>query len=377
MENLCYYPFSSLTIEAFGKVRLCTSAKGFLVDLKNGKESFANVWRSDAYEGIRKEFLSGKWPSSCMGCKNLEAKGLDSKRNKYNNSRTRIYGDNYEKEIIERPRIAHLSIAFSNHCNLRCAMCNGSFSSRWRRDADTPFDGHNPEGDIDFELDDKQFEEILEIACQSESIILKGGEPLLSKRLESFLLVLDEKNPNVMISIQTNGTFFPEKIFKKIKNLKIEFSFSLESVFDGYEWIREYPFEKFEKNIILFDQLHCSAGIYFEYTATWYGLLNFQDFISWVSKMKFTLRRLVQVALVSIAQQPWNTPLNLGEQDIQSILKILYSLKNDSIFRYVNTLYSYLEYGISNGGMSHEAKSYYSYLETQRGPYLKARSLCV
>jgi pyruvate formate lyase activating enzyme len=92
---------------------------------------------------------------------------------------------------------------FTSGCNLRCRYC------------------HNRElvvstaSNIDLDELKKRI-----IACGLKNIVITGGEPMLQRGLEDFLIWL--KNLKMVIKIDTNGTF-PHKLEKLINSSLIDY----------------------------------------------------------------------------------------------------------------------------------------------------------
>ncbi|RYZ89000.1 MAG: radical SAM protein [Proteobacteria bacterium] len=117
---------------------------------------------------------------------------------------------------IKVDRFLPIQIDITNSCNLRCAHCYHS--------------DHSNKGALD--LDSwkqvlRQYQLLTTKLVFKPSIILCGGEPLLSPNLFPLLEHIERLFPEARISILTNGTIIKEKMvgqFKPYKNLQFQVS---------------------------------------------------------------------------------------------------------------------------------------------------------
>ena len=72
-DKFCPMPFGSMHVDPDGKIYICCSDRGAIVDDYNNvmnvqTHSLREAWNSKHYQKIRLEFLSGQKPASCVEC---------------------------------------------------------------------------------------------------------------------------------------------------------------------------------------------------------------------------------------------------------------------------------------------------------------------
>ena len=110
-----------------------------------------------------------------------------------------------------------IQLDITNACNLKCAHCYHSH--------------HKNSGALNLEgwydvLD--QYESFLKTMGLKPSIVLCGGEPLISPYLLPILKRLSEKYDGPPVSILTNGTKITEKLLKALEPYNVVFQISLD-----------------------------------------------------------------------------------------------------------------------------------------------------
>jgi len=219
---------------------------------------------SDFFRSVQKEILSERIPDGCFHCYDRENQGMLSHRQKYIERRNK---KNYKNDST----LKHLDISFSNTCNLACVMCSNRYSSKWNIinkkfpelteiTKSKPFESFN--------LSYAQIDDILEKSINLQSIVIKGGEPLLDKKCCYFLENLSKINPDLDVMIVSNVTAVDISILKPFKNLKI--IASIDGLEDVYRWIRGFDFTTVDKNIDTL--LNNNIQVIVNFTITAYNL---------------------------------------------------------------------------------------------------------
>ena len=126
-----------------------------------------------------------------------------------------------------------VDVRWSNLCNFACVYCDPTFSSRWadelKIEIKTPSDVRREEF--------KNY--IFKRAAQLKHVYMAGGEPLLMKENPEFLELLQEKNPDVNLRINTNLSKVDTRIFDLICKFKnVHWTVSVETMEQQYEYIR-------------------------------------------------------------------------------------------------------------------------------------------
>ena len=260
MKDLyCRLPFEGYCIDAEGfGLPCCAFQKKDTHELP-----MHNTVQTDSqfFRDIKTKILRGQIPNGCITCFNREKHGILSHRQKYIERRNK---KNYKNDSA----LKHLDISFSNTCNLACAMCSNRYSSKWNiinkkfpelteitRSA--PFES--------FTLSYAQIDDILEKSIDLQSLVIKGGEPLLDKKSCYFLENLSKINPDLDVMIVSNVTAVDISILKPFTNLKI--IASIDGLEDVYRWIRGFDFTTIDNNIDTLLSNKIKVGVNFTISA--------------------------------------------------------------------------------------------------------------
>lgn len=256
----CKAPWSMITIGPRGELKLCCSTHEYASHISK-QDSLLDWFNGDYYNEVRSKFIDKIWPTACKICKkSVEQNHTPSRDFPYfANLPTR---NNVELEI-KYP----LALEFtpSNLCNQTCAMCGSNFSSKWYSHDKRAVEegliwrGNQPGmvniADKPFQMDDKDFQKILDILPYLETITLKGGEPFVEPRnIQILEFLANEKHKLKQVDVTSNVhsvTDYHWTLLKKIKakGTNIIIGASLDGTDKTYEWIRSTPFEKTVENM--------------------------------------------------------------------------------------------------------------------------------
>lgn len=194
-------------------------------------DSIQDLLDNPVINDIRENF-KGNWrkQSGCQVCVQKEEVGLPSKR-----QRSLQYG--YDGHIV------NWDLRPSNTCNLKCAMCNYSNSSKWLEDIDIEekYSGkrlisNTTREDLDWDWIYSQ------VVDKAESIYFAGGEPFYMKNVYKFLVDLSKNKwncENTNIKIQTNGVSNTPKLIEVLSKFKKrDFTISVDGWGEVNELIR-------------------------------------------------------------------------------------------------------------------------------------------
>jgi glutamate-1-semialdehyde 2,1-aminomutase len=151
-DSFCIYPFVAMNIMPSGTVKPCC-AFGHTLE-SNGRQmsvyeqTVEEIWNSDEMRDIRRKMVEGEPVAGCNYCYEQERKGLRSMWIDWTeNWQYGIPSFNPERETIpelkERIRTngfkVHdgpqwFALDVGNQCNLKCRMCNASYSSGIEKD---------------------------------------------------------------------------------------------------------------------------------------------------------------------------------------------------------------------------------------------------
>src|SRR6056297_3254249 len=159
-STVCPLPWIHLATMPDGYVPLCCNSDHTdLIDvarnfdgtkserLRLGEHSIDEIFNSDYYKMVRKEFLDAEVPTACQGCFKKEAQGIKSKR------LLSLEEFNFTEEDAQQqtqadgsitPNFEYLEFRLGNACNLACTTCNPCSSSKWTKEYE------KLQSDIDF-----------------------------------------------------------------------------------------------------------------------------------------------------------------------------------------------------------------------------------
>jgi MoaA/NifB/PqqE/SkfB family radical SAM enzyme len=145
MDSFCIYPFVDIDVTPNGGVKPCCVFEGYIA--KHGRpmsvyeHTIEEIWDSDEMRSIRAAMVQGRRIAACSHCHGQEAEGVDSTRmlttkawqNGWLNPRNETIEHVKERAVASEFRVAGgpewLGLDLGNLCNLKCRMCNSTFSS--------------------------------------------------------------------------------------------------------------------------------------------------------------------------------------------------------------------------------------------------------
>ena len=249
------------------------------------KENPGKIFNTDKMITERKEMLNGIRNSSCSyQCYKAEDKGALSLRLHVLNTDNRHYTNSLAQ-------VETLDLMLNTDCNLSCVYCSGMFSSAHRKEVQKfgPYSNMQKNwSDVYDRISQKEknnsifFQLFLkEVASMTnlKTLIITGGEPLLSNHLDLIIDKLDKNKVNIRI---VTGLGVSEHRFnnmiEKIKNYKnLLISISAEGLDQHFEFMRfGSKFQTFKKYLGILE----NENINYDFICTvsnlgMFGLYNF------------------------------------------------------------------------------------------------------
>ncbi len=305
-DSFCIMPFIHLHNMSSGLMKMCCITEKPIVDdfgktVFIGNQPINEVWNNNFMQTVRKFMLEGKELSLCKDCYDVEDSGGKSLRNEYNENYKEQFTQFIDEAKTNDGKIKtfppFIELRTGNNCNSACRMCNTNDSSLVYKenteihktlksngfDSRTVEHGYRMMGDpekIIFGLQDdrmqtrvmdldKHFDEIIENIHHIKLITLSGGEPFLLEKTAVLLEELANKNPNVILYINTNGSILSDRLISALKRIEeVRICVSL----DGHGAIQEYiryplKWEKIERNIYQLKSL-TKKGFYLNFNIT-------------------------------------------------------------------------------------------------------------
>ena len=305
-DSFCIMPFIHLHNMSNGLMKMCCITENPIVDdfgktVFIGNQPIEEVWNSNFMKTVRQYMLEGKELPLCKDCYNVEDSGGSSLRNEYNKNYKNQFLTFVDEAKQNNGKIEtfppFIELRTGNTCNSACRMCNTNDSSLVYKEnieihstlKSRGFDpgvvehGYRMTGDpekIIFGLEhdrlktrvmdlDQHVDEIIQNIEKIKLITLSGGEPFLLEKTAVLLEEIAQKNPNILVYINTNGSILTDRLINAINRInEVRICVSL----DGYGSIQEYiryplKWNKIERNIRQIKSL-TKKGLYLNFNIT-------------------------------------------------------------------------------------------------------------
>ena len=247
-EYLCHAPFKSMTFFHTGDVLACWYNKLFPLG-KYPDDSIQDIWFSIRADKLRNYILHNDLSYGCADC----GKVLTEK-NFYAVGAWRY--DFLPDKTSEYP--VSLDFQISNACNLQCIMCNGEYSTNVRTNRENRDLYKSP-------YDEKFFEQIKPFIPHLKEASFSGGEPFFANEFFKLWDLIINLNPQIKISVTTNGNIYNDKVLKYLNALPFNISLSLDAITaETYSKIRvNGDFDTVMKNMQIFSDYAKDKGTSF------------------------------------------------------------------------------------------------------------------
>ena len=296
-----------------GHTHSCHHPNTHIVPLEEIRRNPTALHNTEFKKSQRKLMLEGQRPSECDYCWRAEDSG-----NRYSD-RTYKSSDNswavpHIEEIAKTPWDAnvdpsYVEISFSNVCNFKCSYCSPNISSQWMEEIERY--GHYPTSQKYNNLEwfkqnqqmpipnnqdnpyvDAFWKWFPDMYGQLKQFRITGGEPLLNKNTFKVLdYIIENPNPNLTFSVNTNMNV-PDELYNKfIEKLKIiqennkiqhlQIFTSAEAYGKQAEYIRHgMNYEQWLHNVERMIQEVPSAAVSIMCTYNLLSVPTFKDFLS-------------------------------------------------------------------------------------------------
>lgn len=277
----CVQPFINIRIDSGPEYKPCCHYKEPIP-----AQSISQYLASAELLELRQHLQSEKpLPSGCRLCANQETKGQPSFRQRYNH----FYQSN------NRSKITHLEMLVNNTCNLKCFMCDPSYSTALgseRRDLgwieSYPVINHN-----------QQVQEALEQLPDLESVSFIGGEFFFAK--ENVLLLQKAIERKLKINIITNATtLLPSHLALLEQAVDADVQISLDGIASSYEFMR-YPatWDTVATNIALLQKTLPGQNVHVNTVVQPLNIQYIAPLMEWCNKNR------LMIALVNLQAPSW------------------------------------------------------------------------
>lgn len=198
----------------------------------------------------RADMMMGKRPPGCSYCWDIEdTGGISDRRIKSKSLLTKVKWHK-KPELSSTP--VQLEIAFDRTCNLQCAYCGPTFSSKWVNDIKQgPYQNLITENRYTIleeviDKDDNPYVDAFfswwpELKKTLKVLRITGGEPLMSPNFWKFIDFVNASGFEGELHINTNLINHKgevDRLIDKTSNLKVMIHTSMESGFAQAEYVR-------------------------------------------------------------------------------------------------------------------------------------------
>ena len=241
-ESFCSVPWLQIHTEPDGKIfPCCYYSFDNNEHLGNWNDSkIRDIFNSDKWNKLRKDFLDGKKPNACNRCWKEENAGITSMRQRFNDrysdfpDYTNQNGYNKLKDIaihtnsdgsVGAIKLATIDLIFNNLCNMKCRTCGPGLSTGWIPD-EIKLGRYaiNPVSLLTNKTVTHMQDDLVQLVNMVDpytEIHFSGGEPMLQEDHYLFLkLLLDMGKTKVKIRYNTNLTEYKLKDYHAFELLQ-------------------------------------------------------------------------------------------------------------------------------------------------------------
>jgi MoaA/NifB/PqqE/SkfB family radical SAM enzyme len=199
-KHFCILPWVHLDIQPNGGCRTCCLIRqDTFGNIKDQK--LKEIVNSSEQKNLRANMLAGKFSGSCIECYKDETSGHVSLRQRANKAFYKYDGlleSTSIDGIVDDFRLKHVTLRFSNLCNLSCVYCSSLYSTAIKDEGNT--------GYIKSFENIKDLEQFIDENCEyTEVFDLMGGEAILDPLHNEFLnLMIQKGKTNITLLYTTN-----------------------------------------------------------------------------------------------------------------------------------------------------------------------------
>lgn len=236
LQNFCAAPWSGLFYHT-DSARICCAHRTFVANT-----SIQNFQQMKFIREVRQSFLNDEKHPTCSQCWSLEEHGMESVRKYISMQCSSV--DSKSVTLDSAYTVDYLELRDGNLCNMSCIMCGPNDSSMIQTEIESHpklkkiYGGYTNVIFNKNKISDERWAELYAIAPTLKSLMLTGGEPMLSKNFKKYLqYILDHGRDDIHLHISTNASVINEtliNIFKQIKNFTMGISV------DGVDATAEY-----------------------------------------------------------------------------------------------------------------------------------------
>lgn len=300
-NTYCPMPFVTLTVNPGNYIARC------MMSLANMGPIERTTYSNDAFKTLRSNQLKGIWDKEgCSTCYHKEQDGQQSQRTKWLEREVKYLREEgiYKSNLnIERNKIYHLYMNFSNVCNFKCRMCGPHFSNSWISDYNKLTNNTKlltnsakflSDADDEYEYRkqvdvDKFLEEYGNDLSNLRQIWITGGEPFIDDKVFGFFDKLSYYSTisEIDVTINTNASKLEVNNLEYLKKLRrLHINVSVDGTDKFYDYMRGNNFtfnELDEKMKELVDLQSKQKNLLITVNGAFqiYNMINIDNFFTW------------------------------------------------------------------------------------------------
>lgn len=199
-KQFCILPWVHLDIQPNGGCRTCCLVRqDTFGNIKDQKIKY--IVNSSEQKKLRANMLAGKFSDACIECHKDESSGHMSLRQRANKAFYKHDGmiENTSSDgSVGIFNLKHVTLRFSNLCNLSCVYCSSLYSTAIKDEANTGYiKSFESKADLELFIDEN---------CEHTEVFdLMGGEAILDPLHNEFLnLMIQKGKTNITLLYTTN-----------------------------------------------------------------------------------------------------------------------------------------------------------------------------
>ncbi len=229
-DIFCHAPFASINFEQNGNATVCCYNRAHVLGTYPN-DSLGDMWYGAKADQLRTFMMRNVLPASCKICHD------QFQSRNFGGLKARFYDQLSDEDYPETdgrfavmPKLIEFEL--SNVCNLECTMCNGYFSSSIRKHRERRPPLKSP-------YDDRFVRQLEPFIPHLREAKFLGGEPFLIKIYYQIWELIARINPDIDVTIVTNGTVLNDRVKDILGRLKAHINVSIDSLDPAnYERIR-------------------------------------------------------------------------------------------------------------------------------------------
>lgn len=226
--TFCPAPWTSLNVNQLGMVMPCIHSGYLLGNIKH--ESVWKILKAQPMQSMKQAQQSGQWHEACLECKNRETYGQSPRQTWHTDPQTL---ESIQSNADDFFSCEHLTVNWSNLCNLACTYCNAETSTAWQSVKHIAINHVKNEHDSLIDL-------VARTRGSLRGLNLGGGEPLLQKTLPLLLEKIDPAMVSVMVTTNLSVPLANNAVYNILKTWpKVSWMISFDNANQAqFEYVR-------------------------------------------------------------------------------------------------------------------------------------------